>query len=100
MVCDVVVNELSLEINKIFESIVNICLSIIFNIHFVCSKEPSHQDDSLEYPQHMFWLRHKKIKFQDCQGGALVRREQVHAIITVHSTLTGFTVIIINGMVF
>ena len=25
-----------------------------------CSKEPSHQDGSFEYPQHMFWLRNKK----------------------------------------
>ena len=28
-----------------------------------CSKEPSHWDVSFEYPQHMFWLRNKKIKF-------------------------------------
>ena len=30
---------------------------------FVCSKEPSHQDGSFEYPQHMFWLRNKNINF-------------------------------------
>ena len=30
---------------------------------FVCSKEPSHGDGSFEYPQHMFWLRNKKINF-------------------------------------
>ena len=30
---------------------------------FGCSKEPSHQDGSFEYPQHMFWLRNKKIIF-------------------------------------
>ena len=30
---------------------------------FWCSKEPSHQDGSFEYPQHMCWLRNKKIKF-------------------------------------
>ena len=30
---------------------------------FVCSKEPSHGDGSFEYPQHMFWLRNKKIYF-------------------------------------
>ena len=29
-----------------------------------CSKEPSHRDGSLEFPQHMFWLRSKKNKFQ------------------------------------
>ena len=31
---------------------------------FGCSKEPSHRDGSFEYPQHMFWLRNKKINFQ------------------------------------
>ena len=30
---------------------------------FGCSKEPSHRDGSFEYPQHMFWLRNKKINF-------------------------------------
>ena len=30
---------------------------------FVCLKEPSHGDGSFEYPQHMFWLRNKKINF-------------------------------------
>ena len=29
-----------------------------------CSKEPSHWDDSFEYPQNMFWLRNKKNNFQ------------------------------------
>ena len=38
-------------------------LSISFNICFGCSKEPSHQDGSFEYPQHMFWWRNKKINF-------------------------------------
>ena len=33
---------------------------------FGCSKEPSHQDGSFEYPQHMFWLRNKKNNFQLC----------------------------------
>ena len=31
---------------------------------FVCSKEPSHRDGSIEYPQHMFSLRYKKNHFQ------------------------------------
>ena len=31
---------------------------------FGYSKEPSHRDGSFEYPQHMFWLRNKKINFQ------------------------------------
>ena len=30
---------------------------------FKCSKEPSHRDGSFEYPQHVFWLRNKKIIF-------------------------------------
>ena len=43
--------------------IVNIFLPIIFSICFGCSKEPSHQDGSFEYPQHMLWLRNKGIIF-------------------------------------
>ena len=43
--------------------IVNISLSINLNICFVCSKEPTHRDGSFECPQHMFWLRNKKVKF-------------------------------------
>ena len=31
---------------------------------FGCSKEPSHQDGSFEYPQHKFWLNNKKNNFQ------------------------------------
>ena len=46
----------------IFErNIVNIFLPISFNIGFGCSKEPSYRDGSFEYPEHMFWLRNKKI---------------------------------------
>ena len=41
----------------------NIFLPISFNICFGWSKEPSHWDGSFEYPQHMFWLRNKEIKF-------------------------------------
>ena len=32
-------------------------------ICFGCSKEPSHWDGSFEHPQHVFWLRNKKIIF-------------------------------------
>ena len=46
-------------------TIANIFLTIIFNIWFGCSKEPSHGDGSFEYPQHMIWLRNKKIFFGD-----------------------------------
>ena len=38
-----------------------ILLTISLNMCFGCSKEPSHRDGSFEYPQHMFWLRNKKI---------------------------------------
>ena len=41
-----------------------IFLSISLNMCFRCSKEPSHQEGSFEYPQHMFWLRNKKNNFQ------------------------------------
>ena len=37
-----------------------IVLPISLNMCFGCSKEPSHRDGSLEYPQHMFWVRNKK----------------------------------------
>ena len=41
-----------------------IFLPISLNICFGCSKEPSHQDGSFEYPQHVLWLRNKKNNFQ------------------------------------
>ena len=50
--------------DKIFErKIVNILLSISFNISLGCSKEPSHRDGSFEYSQHMFCLRNKNFFF-------------------------------------
>ena len=39
-----------------------IFLSISLSMCFGCSKETSHRDGSFEYPQHMFWLRNKKIE--------------------------------------
>ena len=42
---------------------VNIFLPISLNMCFGCSKEQSHRDGYFEYPQHMFWLRNKKINF-------------------------------------
>ena len=49
---------------KIFEKILSGGLEVSFSICFGCSKEPSNQDSSFEYPQHMFWLRNKKNNFQ------------------------------------
>ena len=43
--------------------IVIIFLPISLNMCCWCSKEPSHRDGSFEYPQHMFWLRNKKLIF-------------------------------------
>ena len=43
--------------------IVNILLSISFNMCFGCSKELSHWDGSFENPQHMFQLRNKKTHY-------------------------------------
>ena len=40
-----------------------IFLPISYSICFGCSKELFHPDGSFEYPQHMFWLRNKKIIF-------------------------------------
>ena len=37
--------------------VVNIFLPINLNICFGCSKEPSHWEGSLEYPQFMFGIR-------------------------------------------
>ena len=31
---------------------------------FGCSKEPSHQDGSFEYPHNILWLKNKKNNFQ------------------------------------
>ena len=50
-----------------------IFLTISFNICFWYLKEPSHWDGSFDYPQHMFWMRNKKVnvlvrtlKFRAC----------------------------------
>ena len=56
--------QLKVKINNIFKhKTVNIFLPISHKICFGCSQEPSHWDGSFEYPQHMFWLRNKKINF-------------------------------------
>ena len=49
------------QINKNFErKMVHIFLSIRFNIHFGCSKEPSQY---FEYPKGVFWFRNEKKLF-------------------------------------
>ena len=47
-------------------TILIIFLPINLNMCFGCSKESSQWDGSFEYPQHMFWLRNKKIDFWLC----------------------------------
>ena len=46
-----------------FRKIVNIFLPINLNIHFGCSKEPSHSGCSFEYPQHCFGWEIIKLIF-------------------------------------
>ena len=43
------------------DKILNLKRWISLNICFGCSKQPSHGDDCFEHPQHMIWLRNKKI---------------------------------------
>ena len=52
----------SQRLNTFERKIVNIFLPISLTC-LRCSKEPSHWEDSFEYPQHLFWLRNKKIIF-------------------------------------
>ena len=62
----------SLDKQQISHKIVNICLAIILSLCFECWKEPSHWDDSFEYPQHMLWLRNKfhlSLRFCKCDLG-------------------------------
>ena len=40
-----------------------ISLPFSLNICFGCSKEWSQCDGAFEYPQHMFWLKNKKVNF-------------------------------------
>ena len=57
---------IGLDKQKLQPKIVNIFLPMNFNICFGCSEEPSHWDGSFESPQHMFWLKNKKIIFLVC----------------------------------
>ena len=57
-VSEIINYSIGLDKQKIQRKIVNIFLPIIFSMCFGCSKKPS-----FEYPQHMFWLRSKKIIF-------------------------------------
>ena len=58
------INGIGLDTEKKIEcKNVDIFLTISRNVCFECSKEPSHRGGSFEYPQHMFWLRNKKINF-------------------------------------
>ena len=57
-----------------------IFLSISLNMCFGYSKEPSHQDGSFKYPQHMFWLRNNKNNFQvrTFIWGPAINREAIY----------------------
>ena len=65
-------------------------IAINFLISCICfwfSKEPSHLDDSFEYPEHRFWFRNKKIIFL---LKACISLEQFHnrlQIFTIHLSL-------------
>ena len=76
------------QINKNFgHKIVNIFLSVSLNICFGCLKERSYRDDSLEYPQHMFWLRNKKVNFDyTLLSGGLnkLNKKMTNIIIIMH----------------
>ena len=61
--CVQIVNSLW-KINTHFKcKLANIFLSIIVNICFGSSKEPSHPDGSFEYPQHIFGWEIRKLVF-------------------------------------
>ena len=60
--------------------VVNISLIISLNISCGCSKEPSQWDGPFEYPQHMFWLKNKKINYaplKDCKCLTIVKFSQM-----------------------
>ena len=58
---------------------------IYLNICLGCSKEPSHRDGSFEYPQHMFWLRTKKIY---SELGPYIRKPGTYNLLTEYATAT------------
>ena len=61
---------------------------------FGCSKEPSHGDGSFEYPQHMFWLRNKKIIFSYAllSGGLLYILETCNQRILAISEYSNYAI--------
>ena len=62
------------------DTIVNIFLSISFNMCFGCSKETSHRDGSFEHPQHRFWMRNKNFFFSNMLSfEACVPYENIHS---------------------
>ena len=59
---------------------------------FRCSKEPPHWDGSFEYPQHMFWLRNKKIIFSyTLLSGSLKQHLILNHLVEFHQTSQGWS---------
>ena len=66
--------------------IMNIFLSISFDICFGCSKEPPHRDGSFEYPQHIFLLRNK-IVLTTHSIGLLIELRSLYCMTNVYQLL-------------
>ena len=62
---------------------------------FGCSKEPSHRDNSFEYPQHMFWLINRKYNFQFCtlyhEGKTEIKFLNLHFILSIIYAIRNLT---------
>ena len=72
--------------------IVSIFLAISLNICFECSNELSHWhgDSYFEYPQHIVWLRNKKINFWHTHfsSGLLNWHHQLYSMVKVFKLRT------------
>ena len=69
----------------VVNKVLNVFSSIILNMCFRCSKEPSHGDGSFEYPQHIFCLRYKNYFYNVILSEVLFQK---WFIVTSYSLLT------------